>query len=108
MHDFMQSLQMRCPVPGHIGLSRTTSVSAETGDWWLGTGRLLGVQQRATGAGDGELAVAGVLRRDQLFNDRIVVVGARRRPPSVCRGALDERQRAAADEVHLEAKEIVL
>ncbi len=28
MHDFMQSLQMRWPVPGHIGLSSTTSASA--------------------------------------------------------------------------------
>src|SRR5205085_2680416 len=28
MHDFMQSLQMRWPVPGHIGLSMRTSASA--------------------------------------------------------------------------------
>ena len=28
MHDFMQSLQMRWPVPGHIGLSMVTSASA--------------------------------------------------------------------------------
>ena len=27
MHPFMQSLQMRCPVPGHIGLSRQISAS---------------------------------------------------------------------------------
>ena len=30
MHDFMQSLQMRWPVPGHIGLSMMTSASAPT------------------------------------------------------------------------------
>ena len=30
MHDFMQSLQIRWPVPGHIGLSMTTSASAPT------------------------------------------------------------------------------
>ncbi len=28
MHDFMQSLQIRWPVPGHIGLSTITSASA--------------------------------------------------------------------------------
>ena len=28
MHAFMQSLQMRWPVPAHIGLSTTTSASA--------------------------------------------------------------------------------
>ena len=28
MHDFMQSLQIRWPVPGHIGLSSVTSASA--------------------------------------------------------------------------------
>ena len=27
-HAFMQSLQMRCPVPGHIGLSSAMSASA--------------------------------------------------------------------------------
>ncbi len=31
MHDFMQSLQMRCPVPAHIGLSITTIPSAPIG-----------------------------------------------------------------------------
>ena len=28
MQPFMQSLQMRCPVPGHIGLSMTIRASA--------------------------------------------------------------------------------
>jgi hypothetical protein len=31
MQDFMQSLQIRCPVPGHIGLSTATIASAPSG-----------------------------------------------------------------------------
>src|SRR5579883_1131209 len=31
MHDFMQSLQMRCPVPAHSGLSTHTTANAPMG-----------------------------------------------------------------------------
>ena len=68
---------------------------------WLG---FLAIEQRAAGARDGELAV---VRPDapaiSALDERVVV--RRRRD---VRAALQQRQRAAADEVDLEAEEIVL
>ena len=63
--------------------------------------RFLAVEQDAAGSGDGQFTVSRAI--DQLLDDRIVFRGR----GDVC-AVLQQRQRAAADEVHLETEEVVL
>src|SRR5581483_9543281 len=64
---------------------------------------LLGVEERAAGACNRKLEIVLRLIRKERADDSIVIGRGRN-----VRALLCERQRALADEVHLEAKEIVL